>query len=200
MTVFAVHGSRLTRIRTIASGGRFPVSVAVHGDRVYVLNALDGGSLQGYRILGAHLVSLPGQHRALGLDPHAVPQFTHTPAQVEFTPDNRLSGLAAEATVTSTGAGSVPFGFAFSRDGRLLLTEAGPNALVAARLDRTGDRLGPGGHRAASVLLDCGRGRLRLRRQRRQRNHHHLRGGPRQARRDRPDGRRGRRDRPGRVR
>jgi hypothetical protein len=78
VTVFAVHGSRLTRIQTVASGGRFPVSVAVHGDRVYVLNALNGGSLQGYRNLGGHLV--PGEHRALGLDPDAAPQFTHTPA------------------------------------------------------------------------------------------------------------------------
>jgi 6-phosphogluconolactonase (cycloisomerase 2 family) len=158
MTVFAVHGSRLTRIQTIASGGRFPVSVAVHGDRVYVLNALDGGSLQGYWNFGGHLVPLPGQHRALGLDPHAAPQFTHTPAQVEFTPDgshlvvatkavgdsvmvyqvNLLFGLSATATVTSTGTGSVPFGFVFGRDGRVLLTEAGPNALVSARLDRTG--------------------------------------------------------------
>jgi 6-phosphogluconolactonase (cycloisomerase 2 family) len=158
VTVFAVHGSRLTRIQTIASGGRFPVSVAVRGDRVYVLNALDGGSLQGYRNLGGHLVPLPGQRRALGLDPRAAPQFTHTPAQVEFTPDgshlvvatkavgdslvvysvNPLFGLSAKATVTSTGAGSVPFGFVFGRDGRVLLTEAGPNALVSARLDRTG--------------------------------------------------------------
>lgn len=156
VTVFAVHGSHLTRLQTVASGGRFPVSAAVHGDRVYVLNALDGGSLQGYRNVGGHLV--PGEHRALGLDPEAVPQFTHTPAQVEFTPDGShvvvatkavgdslmaysvhpVFGLSAKATVTSTGAGSVPFGFVFGRDGRVLLTEAGPNALVSARLDRTG--------------------------------------------------------------
>ncbi|MFI5614118.1 lactonase family protein [Amycolatopsis sp. NPDC051903] len=158
VTVFAVRGSHLTRIQTIGSGGRFPVSVTVHGDRVYVLNALDGGSLQGYWNLGGHLIALPGQHRALGLDPTATPQFTHTPAQVEFTPDgshlvvatkavgdslmvysvNPLLGLSAKAVVTSTGAGSVPFGFAFGRDGRVLLTEAGPNAVAAGHLDRAG--------------------------------------------------------------
>ncbi|MEU4673655.1 beta-propeller fold lactonase family protein [Amycolatopsis sp. NPDC023774] len=158
VTVFAVRGSRLIRIQTVASGGRFPVSVAVHGDRVYVLNALDGGSLQGYWNLGGHLIPLPGQHRALGLDPNAAPQFTHTPAEVEFTPDgahlvvatkavgdslmvysvNTLLGLSAKATVTSTGSGSVPFGFAFDHSGRVLLTEAGPNALVSAQIDRAG--------------------------------------------------------------
>ncbi|MEV6899992.1 beta-propeller fold lactonase family protein [Amycolatopsis sp. NPDC051372] len=158
VTVFAVRGSRLVRIQTLASGGRFPVSVAVHGDRVYVLNALDGGSLQGYWNLGGHLIPLPGQHRALGLDPNAEPQFTHTPAQVEFTPDgshlvvatkavgdslmvysvNTLLGLSAQPTVTSTGAGSVPFGFAFDRGGRVLLTEAGPNAVASVHLDKAG--------------------------------------------------------------
>ncbi|QRP48588.1 beta-propeller fold lactonase family protein [Amycolatopsis sp. FDAARGOS 1241] len=158
VTVFAVRGSRLIRIQTISSGGRFPVSVAVHRDRVYVLNALDGGSLQGYWNLGGHLIALPGQHRALGLDPAATPQFTHTPAQVEFTTDgshlvvatkavgdslmvysvNTLLGLSAKAVVTSTGAGSVPFGFVFDHDGRLLLTEAGPNAVASGHLDRAG--------------------------------------------------------------
>ncbi|WIX83702.1 beta-propeller fold lactonase family protein [Amycolatopsis carbonis] len=158
VTVFAVRGSQLVRIQTLASGGRFPVSVAVHGDRVYVLNALDGGSLQGYWNLGGHLIPLPGQHRALGLDPNAAPQFTHTPAQVEFTPDgahlvvatkavgdslmvysvNTLLGLSAKPTVTSTGAGSVPFGFAFDRGGRVLLTEAGPNAVASVHLDKAG--------------------------------------------------------------
>lgn len=158
VTVFAVRGSHLIRIQTITSGGRFPVSVAVHGDRVYVLNALDGGSLQGYWNLGGHLVALPGEHRALGLDPSATPQFTHTPAQVEFAPDgthlvvatkaagdslmvysvNTLLGLSASAVVTSTGAGSVPFGFVFDQDGRVLLTEAGPNAVASGHIDRAG--------------------------------------------------------------
>jgi len=71
----------------LGSGGTFPVSVAVHGDLVYVLNALNGGSVQGYRVLGSFLVALPGSHRALGLDPNATPQFTTTPGQVAFTAD-----------------------------------------------------------------------------------------------------------------
>ncbi|ETK32757.1 hypothetical protein [Microbispora sp. ATCC PTA-5024] len=44
MSVFAVQGDRLSRKQVITSGGKFPVSVAVHGDLVYVLNALDGPS------------------------------------------------------------------------------------------------------------------------------------------------------------
>ena len=49
MTVFGVDGDRLTRRAVVASGGAFPVSVAVHGNLVYVLNARDGGSVQGFR-------------------------------------------------------------------------------------------------------------------------------------------------------
>ena len=30
---------------------------------------------------------IPLWHRALGLDPTAAPEFTHTPGQVAFTPD-----------------------------------------------------------------------------------------------------------------
>ena len=43
ITVFAVHGDRLTRLQVIGSGGEFPVSIAARGSRVYVLNARDGG-------------------------------------------------------------------------------------------------------------------------------------------------------------
>ena len=36
--------------QVIWSGGAFPVSVTVHGNHAYVLDALDGGSLYGYRV------------------------------------------------------------------------------------------------------------------------------------------------------
>ena len=87
ISVFAVRGDRLALREVLGSGGVFPVSVAVHGDLVYVLNALNGGSVQGYRVLGRFLVRIPGSRRALGLDPNATPQFTTTPGQVAFTPD-----------------------------------------------------------------------------------------------------------------
>ena len=44
VSVFAVHGDALALQQVVWSGGAFPVSVAVHGDLVYVLNALGGGS------------------------------------------------------------------------------------------------------------------------------------------------------------
>ena len=48
VSVFSVTGDHLSLRQVVGSGGVFPVSVAVHGDLVYVLNAENGGSVQGY--------------------------------------------------------------------------------------------------------------------------------------------------------
>jgi len=147
ITVFSVHGDQLTRRQVIGSGGQFPVSIAVHGNLVYVLNALDGGSISGFLRVGDFLVPVQAWHRALGLNPTQTPQFTSTPGQVGFTPDGShlvvttknggntidvfgvgLLGPSATATVTSL-PNTVPFGFAFDSYGHLVVTEAGPNAV-----------------------------------------------------------------------
>jgi DNA-binding beta-propeller fold protein YncE len=143
VTVFAVRGDRLVRLQEISSGGDFPVSVAVHGRLVYVLNARDGGSVQGFVRLGVRLHSIPAWHRDLGLDPTAEPEFTHTPGEVAFTPDgsqllvttkangnavdvfdvDQFGGLSAEPVVNTLDE-SVPFAMAFDPQGRLVLAEA----------------------------------------------------------------------------
>ncbi|MGW4938063.1 lactonase family protein [Streptomyces sp. NPDC004166] len=154
ITVFSVQGDQLVRRQVIASGGTFPVSVTVHGNLVYVLNALDGGSVQGFLRVGEKLLKVPSWHRALGLDPNATPQFTHTPAQVGFTPDgSRLVvttkgvgnsidvfpvstlGISAKPVVTPT-PGAVPFGFTFDAAGRLVVTEAGSNSVATYAFGR----------------------------------------------------------------
>ena len=114
ISVFAVRGDRLALRQVLGSGGTFPVSVAVHGDLVYVLNALNGGSVQGYRVLGSFLARIPGSHRALGLDPNATPQFTTTPGQVAFTPDG------AQLVVTTKGNGNDIDVFGVGFGGRLV--------------------------------------------------------------------------------
>jgi DNA-binding beta-propeller fold protein YncE len=47
VTVFSADGDRLIRRQVVSSGGAFPVSIAVHGNLLYVLNARDGGSVHG---------------------------------------------------------------------------------------------------------------------------------------------------------
>ena len=88
VTVFGVHGTRLHQRQIIGSGGQFPVSVAIRGNLVYVLNALRGGSVQGYRLSPAgRLAFLRSSHRRLHLSQSATPQFTNTPGQVAFSPE-----------------------------------------------------------------------------------------------------------------
>ncbi|MEU4932369.1 beta-propeller fold lactonase family protein [Streptomyces yokosukanensis] len=148
VTVYSVDGDKPVRRQIVSSGGDFPVSVAVHGDLVYVLNALGGGSVQGFRNVHGSLVKVPSWHRSLGLDPAATPQFTHTPGQLAFNPNGRAlvvttkagantidvfavsrNGIAASPVVTAT-PGAVPFGFTFDAHGRLVVTEAGTNSVA----------------------------------------------------------------------
>ncbi|WP_327287898.1 lactonase family protein [Streptomyces sp. NBC_01198] len=158
VTVFSVDGDRLHREQVITSGGNFPVSVTVHKDRVYVLNARDGGSIQGYRIAkDKRLQRVAGWNRKLHLDTTTAPEFTHTPAQVSFTPDGtqlvvttKLGGSsievfglspagapAAHPTVT-TEEGKQPFGFTFDGQGRLVITDGVNNSVLTFRLQRDG--------------------------------------------------------------
>jgi 6-phosphogluconolactonase (cycloisomerase 2 family) len=168
VSVFYVFGDQLVLRQVISSGGTFPVSVAVHGDLVYVLNALNGGSVQGYLFLGGQLVPLPGSSRALGLDPTLTPQFLNTPGQVAFTPDGRQlivttkhngndidvfsvgwGGELSASPVVNSEPGAVPFAITYDPYGHLVIAEAGTDALVTFALS-------PGG--TVSVLSSVGTG------------------------------------------
>lgn len=157
VSVFASYGDRLFLRQIVSSGGSFPVSVAVHGDLVYVLNALKGGSVQGYRVFAGRLFPIPGSNRPLHLDPSATPQYTSTPGQVAFTPDGSqlvvttkangddidVFGVSAWGTlsahpVVNSEPGTVPFAITFSPAGHLVIAEAGPNALATFALHANG--------------------------------------------------------------
>ena len=153
VTVFGVRGDRLTRRDVVASRGSFPVSIAVHRDLVYVLNARNGGDVQGFRATRGTLVPVRGSHRALGLDASATPEFVNTPGQVSFSPDGsrllvttkangnsvdvfavtRHGSLSRSPRVTSL-PGTVPFAMSWDAWGRLVLAEAGTNTVATFRL------------------------------------------------------------------
>jgi 6-phosphogluconolactonase (cycloisomerase 2 family) len=157
ISVFQVHGDRLTLGQVLSSGGAFPVSVTVHGDYAYVLDALGGGALYGYRIDGSRLTHIPGSYRALGLGTTAASAFTATPGQVAFTPDGSQLIVTTKATgndvdVFAVGPdgrlssspevnslpGTVPFAVAFGPGGHVVLAEAGPNAVATFSLSDGG--------------------------------------------------------------
>lgn len=157
VSVFAVHDDQLTLEQVISSGGVFPVSVTVSRNVVYVLNARNGGSLQGYRVLFGRLFPLPGSTRPLGLDPAASPEFTNTPGQVLFSPDGRqllvttkangsaidvyavdVVGYLSASPRVNADPGAVPFAATFDREGNLVVAEAGTNSLATFALASDG--------------------------------------------------------------
>ena len=148
ISVFQVRGDGLIRSQVILSGGQFPVSIAVHGNQVFVLNAWGGASVAGFLQVGGHLISVPSWTRDLGLGTSSSTVFTGTPGQIGFTPGGSqlvvttknaantvdvfrdgLFGPSAEPTVTSL-PGTIPFGFTFDQYGHLALTETAINTVA----------------------------------------------------------------------
>jgi 6-phosphogluconolactonase (cycloisomerase 2 family) len=157
VSVFAARGNRLYLRQVIGSGGTFPVSIAVRGDLVYVLNALAGGAVQGYWLNSGRLIPIPGSNRSLGLDPNAAPQYTNTPGQVAFSPDGtqlivttkmngsdidvfqvKFGGTLAAVPVVNAEPGTVPFAISFDQAGHLVIADAGTNALSTFALHPDG--------------------------------------------------------------
>ncbi|HLX51048.1 MAG TPA: beta-propeller fold lactonase family protein [Streptosporangiaceae bacterium] len=157
VSVFTASGDTLRLRQTISSGGTFPVSIAVRGSLVYVVNALNGGSVQGFRVGGDHLVAIPRSNRDLHLSTTATPQFTNTPGQVAFSRNGGQLLVTTKANgnnidvfkVTSDGTlsaspvvnnepNTVPFAIAYDSSGNLVIAEAGTNALATYDLHANG--------------------------------------------------------------
>lgn len=130
------HGLRLNSV--VPSGGDQPVSIAVRGGLLYVVNAGGDGNISGFAVHHGHLRPLSHSTRALSGTAGA-------PAQVSFTPDGKQLVVTEKATslivlyrlgrdgraglgAAVPSSGSTPFGFAFTREGRLAVSEAGPSA------------------------------------------------------------------------
>ncbi len=158
VSVFSVHGDQLSLRQVVSSGGVFPVSVAVHGGLVYVLNAENGGSVQGYITVFGRLYPLPGSSRSLGLTiPTDASQFTHTPGQVAFSPDGSqlivttkgstnavdvfhvgFFGELSPTPVVNSEPGALPFAVTFDTAGNLVVADTGIGSVVTYRLGVNG--------------------------------------------------------------
>ena len=156
ITSFGVRGARLEHPTTVASGGQFPSSIAVHGNLVYVLNAGGDGGISGFTVRHGALVPLPGSTRSLGLGNTNPPAFLQSPAQIGFSRDGHTlivttkahntlltfpvgrDGRPAAAPLVTPSAGAVPFSFVVDRSGRVLVTEAGTGATSTYTVARDG--------------------------------------------------------------
>jgi 6-phosphogluconolactonase len=133
ISLFAVETDSLRLADSVPSGGGTPTSIAVRESLVYVANNAVA-NVTGFRIVGAKLEALDGSTRALSGD-------GADPAQISFSPDgktlvvtergsNSISAYAidergyAEGPVTIPSAGETPYGFGFTGEGTLVVTEA----------------------------------------------------------------------------
>jgi 6-phosphogluconolactonase (cycloisomerase 2 family) len=131
---FRIGDRSLTLVETIPSSGSMPVSIASWGPFVYVLNA-GSDNITGFRInhLG-DLTPIAGSTRSLSGSGVGG-------AQVSFNPNGRLVVVSEKATnkisvftVEAQGllsnafvhnsSGMTPFGFEFTANGRLVVSEA----------------------------------------------------------------------------
>jgi 6-phosphogluconolactonase len=134
ITVFAAEGERLVSLDRASSGGSVPRSVAVHGERVYVLNTAGEPNVSGFALkAGERLVPVSGSTGVIGVG--------SDPAQVAFSSDGRTllvtdrasdsihafavgdDGLLKDA-VTHPSSGATPYGFDVTANGVLVVTEA----------------------------------------------------------------------------
>jgi 6-phosphogluconolactonase (cycloisomerase 2 family) len=118
----------------VSSGGTTPISATISHGIVYVLNAGGAGNISGFALERGRLAPIGGSTRSLSASDVG-------PAQVAFDPTGRWlvvtekgtsrlstfavdrSGLASGPTTTSS-SGTTPFGFAFTNNGTLVVSEA----------------------------------------------------------------------------
>lgn len=119
------------------SGGFTPVSITSSGGLVYVVNAGKpagmGANIVGFQMAPNGLVPINNANKPLSAN-------TPLPAQIQFTPDGKslvvtermtnkievfpvTDGVAGQAKAQDS-VGMTPFGFAFSSNGKLIVSEA----------------------------------------------------------------------------
>jgi 6-phosphogluconolactonase len=133
VSVFCVEDNGLRLVDRVDSGGTTPTSVAVGVDLVYVLNNATA-NISGFTIEDGRLVELEGSSRPLSAD-------GADPAQVAFSRDGRTLVVTERATdsistyaidprgyavgpTTIKAVGRTPYGFDFTADGTMIVTEA----------------------------------------------------------------------------
>lgn len=135
ISVFQIDGLQLTLVDRVPSGGTSPISIAVHEDYVYVLNAGGAGNIAGFELTHYNkLKPIAGANQLLS-------GASTAPAQIAFNPSGETLVVTEKATqiidtysvdedgvasgpVSQPSSGITPFGFSFTRRGVLVVSEA----------------------------------------------------------------------------
>jgi 6-phosphogluconolactonase len=173
VSVFRIKSDGLKLVDREPSGGAFPNSVAVTDNAVYVLNA------------NSSQVGIFGYNESGNLRPRgqaSLSSNTAGPTEVRVSPNGRWLDVTERASntidafridddgslgapVKSVSAGDTPFGFQFTPEGRLVISEAGSasassyDQLRSGGLTPISSAISNGGQAAPCWLIVDSRGR-----------------------------------------
>jgi 6-phosphogluconolactonase (cycloisomerase 2 family) len=137
ISVFLVHGSGLSLVDKVLSGGAEPNAVAQHGNLVYVLNVGGSSNVVGFRLnADGQLRQIPNSIRFLTTNNSGA-------ASLAFSPDGQFLVLTERATnnidvfhvqddgtlgpiVVNSSPNPGAFSVVFAPDGAALVSETGP--------------------------------------------------------------------------
>jgi 6-phosphogluconolactonase len=141
---FRVERGGLELVGRVPSRGTFPVSVAIHGNNAYVLNAQGVANVAAFRLSGdGSLTPRFGGRAALSTLNAGAAQVAVAPAgnallvtekatsQIETFPLRR--GIPGDPVVTPS-SGPTPFGFAFDPRGTAVVSEASNSTASSYRV------------------------------------------------------------------
>jgi 6-phosphogluconolactonase len=144
VSVFTVNSTALAFTDKVSSQGMTPISITVWDNWVYVLNngsSTVGGNIAGFKVNSTgQLTFVAGSNQPLS------GAMNSSPEQIGFNPNGTMlvvtekaanktdvyavnSNGVASAPMTMTSVGDGPFGFAFTKTGFLVMSEATSNTM-----------------------------------------------------------------------
>ena len=140
VSVFSVHGSQLSLVDKVISGGSEPNAVAQHGNLVYVLNVGGSSNVVGFTLDHGKLKQIPNSTRFLSTNNSGAGGLAFSPdgrflVVVErLTDDVDVFSVQGDSTlspiVINPSAGPGAFSVSFASNGAALVSETGPSGVA----------------------------------------------------------------------
>jgi 6-phosphogluconolactonase len=142
LSVLGVSGTNVWKERVVSSAGDDPISVTASRRFVYVLNAGATPGVVGFRVTGGGLARIHGGARSLTAADVTPEQVSLSPSGHTLVVTNKTSSTIDTFAVHADGSlgpadsqasdGAASYGFAFTRRGELIVSDAGQAPTSAA--------------------------------------------------------------------